>query len=83
MTFVDYPLIKKNTMEKRLYQETILSTCVKGNTMIVIPTGMGKTASAILLAAQRMNKIGGKVMVLAPTRPLVEQHKKPLPNLWK
>ncbi len=76
MTFVDYPLIKKNTMEKRLYQETILSTCVKGNTMIVIPTGMGKTASAILLAAQRMNKIGGKVMVLAPTRPLVEQHKK-------
>ncbi len=76
MNFVDYPLIKKNVMEKRLYQETILDTCVKGNTMVVIPTGMGKTASAILLAAQRLNKVGGKVMVLAPTRPLVEQHKK-------
>ncbi len=76
MSFVDYPLIKKNLMEKRLYQETILDTCVKGNTMVVIPTGMGKTACAILLAAQRMNKVGGKIMVLAPTRPLVEQHKK-------
>ena len=76
MSFVDYPLIKKNMMEKRLYQETILNTCVKGNTLVVIPTGMGKTACAILLAAHRMNKIGGKVMVLAPTRPLVEQHRK-------
>jgi len=76
MPYVNYPLIKKESLEKRLYQETILDTCVKGNTLVVIPTGMGKTASAILLAAQRMNKIGGKVMVLAPTRPLVEQHKK-------
>lgn len=76
MSFVDYPLIKKDCLEKRLYQETILATCAKGNTMVVIPTGMGKTACAILLAAHRMNKAGGKVMVLAPTRPLVEQHKK-------
>ncbi|MCK4634662.1 MAG: DEAD/DEAH box helicase [Candidatus Aenigmarchaeota archaeon] len=74
--YVDYPLIKKDSLEKRLYQETILDTCVKGNTMVVIPTGMGKTACAVLLAAHRMNKVGGKVMVLAPTRPLVEQHKK-------
>ncbi|UCG95122.1 MAG: DEAD/DEAH box helicase [archaeon] len=74
--YVDYPLIKKDSMEKRLYQETILDSCVKGNTMVVIPTGMGKTACAILLAAHRMNKVGGKVMVLAPTRPLVEQHKR-------
>lgn len=74
--YVDYPLIKKNSLEKRLYQETILNTCAKGNTLVVIPTGMGKTACAVLLAAHRMNKVGGKVMVLAPTRPLVEQHKK-------
>lgn len=74
--YVDYPLIKKNTLEKRLYQETVLATCSQKNTMVVLPTGLGKTASAILLTAHRMNKIGGKVMVLAPTRPLVEQHKK-------
>lgn len=74
--YVDYPLIKKGILQKRLYQETILASCVKGNTMVVIPTGMGKTACAILLAAQRLNKVGGKIMVLAPTRPLVEQHKK-------
>ena len=74
--YVEYPLIKKNTLERRLYQETLLDVCTKKNTMVVLPTGMGKTACAILLAAYRMNKIGGKVMVLAPTRPLVDQHKK-------
>ena len=76
MEYVNYPLIKKNSLERRLYQETLLNTCSKKNTMVVLPTGMGKTACAILLAAHRLNKIGGKVMVLAPTRPLVEQHKK-------
>jgi len=76
MNYVEYPLIKRNSLERRLYQETVLATCSSKNTMVVLPTGMGKTASAILLAAHRLNKIGGKVMVLAPTRPLVEQHKR-------
>lgn len=74
--FVDFPLIKKNKLEKRLYQETILNTAIKDNTLCVLPTGLGKTYLAILLAAYRMNKYGGKCMFLAPTRPLVEQHKK-------
>ncbi|MCD6367774.1 MAG: DEAD/DEAH box helicase [Candidatus Aenigmarchaeota archaeon] len=74
--FVKYPLLKKNTLEKRLYQETVFATASQKNTMVVLPTGLGKTATAILLAAHRLNKVGGRVMVLAPTRPLVEQHKK-------
>lgn len=74
--YVDYPLIKDNEIERRLYQETILNTCIRENTLVVLPTGMGKTISALLLAAHRLNKKGGKILFLAPTRPLVEQHKK-------
>lgn len=59
----------------RLYQETILYTSAKHNTLVVLPTGMGKTAIALMLAVQRIKKHpDSKILVLAPTRPLVEQH---------
>lgn len=74
--YIDFPLIKENRLEKRLYQETILYTTVSNNTLVVLPTGMGKTVSALLLAAHRLNNYDGKVLFLAPTRPLVQQHKK-------
>lgn len=74
--YVSHPLIKKNAIERRLYQENVLSTIVNNNTLLVLPTGLGKTVIAALLAAQRMNTKGGKVLFMAPTRPLVEQHRK-------
>jgi len=59
----------------RLYQETILATASLKNTLVVLPTGMGKTGIALLLAAQRLQQYPkSKVVVLAPTKPLVEQH---------
>ncbi len=74
--YFDHPLIKDGKLEKRLYQETIFHTTVENNSLVVLPTGTGKTISAVLLAAHRLNKRGGKVLFLAPTRPLVEQHKR-------
>jgi len=60
----------------RLYQQTILGTCSKKNTLVVLPTGMGKTSIAIMLAVQRLNNFpDSKILILAPTKPLVEQHK--------
>ncbi|HSU72246.1 MAG TPA: DEAD/DEAH box helicase [Candidatus Binatia bacterium] len=59
----------------RLYQETILSTCVDKNTLVVLPTGMGKTAVAMMLAAHRLKTYpDSKIIFLAPTKPLAEQH---------
>lgn len=59
----------------RLYQETILSTCVEKNTLVVLPTGMGKTAVAMMLAAHRLKTYpDSKIIFLAPTKPLAEQH---------
>ena len=59
----------------RLYQQTILGTAAKYNTLVVLPTGLGKTAIAFLLAAQRLNNYpNSKILLLAPTKPLCEQH---------
>ena len=61
--------------EPRLYQQTILATATQKNTLVVLPTGMGKTAVALLLAAQRLSLYpNSKILFLAPTKPLVEQH---------
>ena len=61
----------------RLYQQTILGTAVNNNTLAVLPTGLGKTALAFLLTVQRLTKYPeSKILLLAPTKPLCEQHLK-------
>jgi ERCC4-related helicase len=62
-------------MESREYQSHISEVASKANTLVVLPTGLGKTVIAILVAEKRLLERGdGKVVVLAPTRPLVVQH---------
>ncbi|MBR9681519.1 MAG: DEAD/DEAH box helicase [Candidatus Altiarchaeota archaeon] len=61
-------------VKPRLYQEKILATAAKDNTLVVLPTGLGKTLIAIMMGLLREKK--GKVLLLAPTKPLVEQHAK-------
>ena len=59
----------------RLYQQTILGTAAHKNTLVVLPTGLGKTAIAFLLAAQRLYQYPtSKILLLSPTKPLCEQH---------
>ena len=59
----------------RLYQQTIFGTAAYKNTLVVLPTGLGKTAVALLLAAQRLSQYpNSKILLLAPTKPLCEQH---------
>jgi Fanconi anemia group M protein len=72
--YVDHPLIKPKSIEKRQYQVNIAQTCLENSTLIVLPTGMGKTIIALLAIAQRLQKHGGKILFLAPTKPLAVQH---------
>lgn len=74
--YIKHPLIKKDTVEARLYQQVLAADVIKkGNTMIVAPTALGKTIIALLVAAERLNNLKNtKVLVLAPTKPLVVQH---------
>ncbi len=59
----------------RVYQQTIFAGCIEKNCLVVLPTGMGKTLIALLLAVHRLkNYPKSKILILSPTRPLVEQH---------
>ena len=70
-----YEKMQLKNITPRLYQETILATCAEKNCLVVLPTGMGKTMIALMLAAHRLRLFpNSKVLFLAPTRPLVEQH---------
>lgn len=74
--YVEHPRIRDETLEARTYQEVIAAQAVEENTLVVLPTGLGKTAVAVLLAAHRLEEHpGSKILMLAPTRPLVEQHR--------
>lgn len=71
----------------REYQQKIFETCVKKNCLVVLPTGLGKTLIALMLTIDRMQRFPGeKVVFLAPTKPLAEQHllffRKHLPELF-
>jgi len=72
--YVSHPLIKRNKVERRTYQVSIAATALKYNTLLILPTGLGKTAVALLVIASRLMNRGGKALVLSPTKPLVEQH---------
>ncbi len=75
--YVEHPLIKPGSIESRVYQEKILATAANKNTLVVLPTGLGKTALAAMVVAHAMQKNPEKrALFLAPTRPLVMQHKK-------
>ncbi|MAG79022.1 hypothetical protein CMI40_01455 [Candidatus Pacearchaeota archaeon] len=74
-------------IEPREYQLKIYNTCLKNNCLVVLPTGLGKTLIALMLTIKRMEEFPGKkVVFLAPTKPLAEQHlisfKKHLPELF-
>lgn len=73
--FISHPLIKEKMVKRREYQETIFINCLNHNTLVVIPTGLGKTIIALMLAVHRLaTEPGSKVIFLAPTKPLVNQH---------
>ncbi len=74
--YIKHPLVKSKKIEARLYQQKIAADVIrKGNSMIVAPTAIGKTVIAALIAAERLKKYrGSKVLVLAPSKPLVIQH---------
>ena len=62
-------------MIPRIYQQELFYKAREKNSLIVLPTGAGKTLIAKMLATYRLKKFGGKVLMLAPTKPLCIQHK--------
>ena len=73
--FVTHPLIKDNSIESRLYQNSIFNSSKGKNSLIILPTSLGKTViSALICADVLYNYKQSKILIMAPTRPLVLQH---------
>ncbi|MBD3353589.1 MAG: DEAD/DEAH box helicase, partial [Candidatus Lokiarchaeota archaeon] len=73
--FIKHPLIRESKVLRRTYQERIFASCIGENSLIVLPTAMGKTIIALLMSVFHLsNDIDNKVIFLAPTKPLVVQH---------
>ena len=85
MSNIIHDLIKTDSVEARLYQEVLVSKIIeKGNSLVVAPTALGKTIVAVMLAAHKIKENPqGKVLFLAPTKPLVVQHEKSFKKFLK
>lgn len=73
-THVSGKYLKDNGLEDRAYQSVLVDAAENESTLIALPTGTGKTAVAARLIARRLEQFPGKVLMLAPTQPLVNQH---------
>jgi len=75
MGTVEHPRVRPGELDDRAYQRTIAETALERNTLVVLPTGLGKTAIALRVAAEFLRRYPTKsILILAPTRPLVVQH---------
>jgi len=71
-SFLEHPHLLPQTVEKRLFQLDLAAAALQSSSLIVVPTGLGKTVIALMVILARMDR--GRILFLAPTKPLVEQH---------
>ncbi len=76
-------LMNLEGVEFREYQSNIIKSVLQhGSTLVVLPTGLGKTLIGAAIIADAIS--GGKrALLLAPTRPLCEQHRAAVSKLLK
>lgn len=75
--------INLDGIEFREYQLNIIESVHRnGNTLVVLPTGLGKTFIGTSIIAKALAS-GKRAMLLAPTKPLTEQHYNVLTKMLK
>ncbi len=72
MSVFENRLLKIKDLEEREYQNKVSEVCLKQSTLAVLPTGLGKTIIALRVILERIEI--GKILFLAPTKPLAQQH---------
>ncbi|MFC3477766.1 DEAD/DEAH box helicase [Halobacterium litoreum] len=72
---VDHSMLESGVIEARQYQLQLAAAARRDHTLVCLPTGLGKTTVSLLVTAYRLDDdAGGTSLMLAPTKPLVEQH---------
>ena len=70
---VSHALLNDGMVEARAYQLEAVDEALSGSMLLVMPTAAGKTAVIWMMISEKLAK-GGKVIMIAPTVGLVEQH---------
>ena len=71
---VEHPFLRPGLLRALPFQIDLARIGLSEDLLVVLPTGLGKTVIAALVAAEVLRRSDGKVVFLAPTRPLVQQH---------
>ena len=75
MAVVVHPFLKDG-VNARAYQLMALRNALAASTLMVMPTGFGKTAVEWMAMAEALRLNNGKILLLAPTTGLVEQQQR-------
>ncbi|PSP95893.1 Hef nuclease [Halobacteriales archaeon QS_4_62_28] len=72
--YVERHLVTPGLLEQRRYQRELAEQALDDHTLVCLPTGLGKTTVSLLVTAERIGDAAWKSLLLAPTKPLVQQH---------
>jgi ERCC4-related helicase len=74
--YVVHPMVRDGVIEDRDYQRRFVERALEANTLAVLPTALGKTVIAELVAAELLHRHPGcRILFMAPTKPLALQHR--------
>jgi Fanconi anemia group M protein len=74
--YVVHPMVRDGVIEDRGYQRRFVERALEANTLAVLPTALGKTVIAELVAAELLHRHPGcRILFMAPTKPLALQHR--------
>ena len=62
---IRHDLLVQGAIEARAYQLSALDHCLSASTLLVLPTGMGKTPIEVMALAERLREPGGRGIMLA------------------
>ena len=71
-----------NDLRPRPYQVEAYRKALRSNLLLILPTGLGKTLVSAMLAYTYV-KQNKKVIMISPTRPLVDQHFQTMTKLFE
>lgn len=77
---VEHEFIVPDSIEVRDYQINLAQQAKTENSLVILPTGLGKTTIALHVIADCLSKRKGGILFLAPTRVLANQHYEFLKN---
>ncbi len=71
MSFASNPRLIPDRIEKRRCQTEIVRGCLGCNTLVIFPTGFGKTVIVLKVAIEFLG--GREILTMVSTEPLVDQ----------